>query len=186
MVQVDIFWSYGLASGLTLAAAKQLKKEKSPWDNKYFTGILLWISIFFAPSGMYLLWDFPGWETMFVAKSHESIPAWLVALFGVTNITQAVLGYYVTYTFIQKGKSFAAKMQPVWSHAAMFFILFVGWDGTGFLRFTHTGTSEEFAQGIRYPWVDFFTSPVAYTLYGMGVLLIPTYIMICRRWRSEE
>jgi len=46
MVQVDIFWSYGLASGLTLAAGKQLKKEKNLWVNKYFLSILLWCKLF--------------------------------------------------------------------------------------------------------------------------------------------
>ena len=28
MVQVDVFWTYGLASGLTLAASHKLKNEK--------------------------------------------------------------------------------------------------------------------------------------------------------------
>ena len=182
MVQVDVFWSYGLASGLTLAASKHLKTVKSPWDNQYFVGILLWTAIFFAPSGMYLLWDFPGWETMFVASDHQSIPAWVVAAFGITNITQAIVGYYVTYRFIVTDRPGAAKAQAIWSHAAMFFILFVGWDGTGFSRFTHTGTSEEFHQGIHNPWYEWLLSPVAFTLIGMGVLLIPSYIYLCRKW----
>ena len=73
MVQVDVFWSYGLASGLALAAGKNLKKVEDPWVNKYFLGILIWISVFFAPSGIYLLWNFPGWETMFVAETHRDI-----------------------------------------------------------------------------------------------------------------
>jgi len=183
MVQVDIFWAYGLSSGLTLAAAQGLKKEDHPFINKYFVAILLWIAVMFAPSGMYLLWEFPSWETMFVALNHNSIPGWLVVLFGVTNITQGILGYWITYRLIMQNKMKAARMQTIWSHAAMFFILFVGWDGTGFMRFTHTGTAQEFADGVRYPWTNFFTSPVAITLIVMGVFLIPTYIWLIKKFQ---
>src|SRR4051812_45161832 len=125
MVQVDVFWSYGLASGLTLAAGKRLKKDRNLWVNKYFLGMLLWIAIFFAPSGIYLLWKFPYWETMFLATDHRDIPGWLVVIFSITNITQAVLGYYVTARMIRAGRDFSAKMQAIWSHAAMWLILLV-------------------------------------------------------------
>lgn len=186
MVQVDIFWSYGLASGLTLAASRQLKNETKAFDNKYFTQIMLWIACFFAPSGMYLLWNFPGWETMFVARNHSSIPAWVVALFCITNITQAVLGYYVTYSFIRKGNMGAAKFQTIWSHACMFLVLIVGWDGSGWKRFTYAGTGEDWHNQVALPWTDFFSSPVFYTLLGMGVILIPTYTWLCRKFLGAE
>ncbi len=51
MVQVDAFWSYGLASGLTLAAGEKVRSEKEFWGNKYPVDILLWIGALFAPSG---------------------------------------------------------------------------------------------------------------------------------------
>jgi hypothetical protein len=186
MVQVDVFWSYGLASGLTLAAGKQLRKEKNTWNNKYFLGVLLWISLFFAPSGIYLLWAFPYWETMFVARNHQDIPAWLVTLFAVTNVTQAILGYYVTLAMIKKGSSFGAKLQPIWSHAAMLFVLIVGWDGTGFKRFTYSGTGDDWAQGLSLPMSGFIGSPVFWTLCGMGVLLVPTYFYLIKQWKTES
>ena len=56
MVQVDVFWSYGLSSGLALAASSELKKESSFWRNPYFALSLIWTGLFFAPSGIYLLW----------------------------------------------------------------------------------------------------------------------------------
>lgn len=186
MVQVDVFWSYGLASGLTLAAGEKLRAEKEVWGNKYLVAILLWIAALFAPSGMYLLWNFPSWETMFVAASRDDIPAWLVALFAATNVTQGLLGYAVTAHYIRQGKAGTARMQTVWSHAAMLFILVVGWDGTGWLRFTHTRTAEDFRAGILNPWTDFFGSPVFWTLIGMGVILVPTYAYLCVKWRKEQ
>ena len=185
MVQVDVFWSYGLASGLAIAASEHLKKETKPWTNEYFVGVLLWTALLFAPSGLYLLWAFPYWETMFVARTHTDIPAWLVALFGFTNITQAVLGYWVTWKLLRAGKTFAAKMQPVWSHAAMFFILFVGWDGTGFKRFSYAGTGDEWARGVEYPWTAWFSSPVFYTLLGMTVFFLPTYLGLIYKWTKK-
>ena len=80
MVQVDVFWSYGLASGLALASSKQ--KASHPFRNPGMVWTLLWFGLAFAPSGMYLLWAFPSWETMFVAQGHQHIPPWIVALFA--------------------------------------------------------------------------------------------------------
>ena len=184
MVQVDIFWTYGLASGLALAASHKLKNEKNTWANPYFPVILMWICFLFAPSGGYLLWEFPSWETMFLAKNHESLPGWLVFLFASTNSALGVLGYYVTYRLIRKEKLFLAKFQTIWSHFCMLFILIVGWDGTGFKRFTYTGTYEEFVTGIHYPITNFFSSPVFYTLLVMGLVLIPTYTYLVITWRK--
>lgn len=185
MVQVDVFWSYGLASGLALAAKRQLKEEKSPWVNKYFIATMLWTACVFAPSGAYLLWAFPYWETMFVARTHTSIPAWLTAAFSLTNITQAWLGYYVTYRLIQAGKDRLAAFQTIWSHAAMLFILVIGWDGTGLKRFLYAGTGDEWYAGVPYEWTAWFSSPVFYALLGMAVVFIPSYFFMVVRWNRE-
>lgn len=185
MVQVDVFWSYGLASGLTLAASHKLKNTKETWANPYFPCILVWLCCLFAPSGVYLLWEFPSWETMFVAKNHASLPGWLVFLFASTNSAFGILGYYVTYHFLKRGKIFLAKFQVIWSHFCMLFILFIGWDGTGFKRFTYTGTYEDFVSGVKYPWIHFFTSDVFYTLVVMGMILIPTYVYLVSQWKKS-
>lgn len=184
MVQVDIFWSYGLSAGLALAAGNSLKKETSFWKHPSFALSLLWTATVFAPSGMYLLWAFPGWETMFVARDHSSIPAWLVCLFSLTNITQGVLGFAVTAYFLRQGKKSAAIAQTVWAHAAMLFVLVVGWDGTGYKRFFYAGTGEEWHSGAGYPLSAFFSSPVFYTLLGMGVVFIPSYFGLIKYFKK--
>jgi hypothetical protein len=185
MVQVDVFWSYGLASGLTLAAGQKLKKVPR-WNNPYFLGILLWTTLIFAPSGVYLLWSFPYWETMFVAVNHSSIPAWLVTLFCVTNVTQAILGYLLTRHFILADKPGAAISQTIWSHGAMLFLLVFGWDSTGFKRFTYSGNGEDWVKGVDLPWTQFFTSPVFFALLGMSVFFIPTYFGLIKKFRSTN
>ena len=186
MVQVDVFWSYGLASGLALASRKSLQQAATPWGHPGLLYTLLWFALAFAPSGMYLLWEFPAWETMFVARDHNSIPGWIVVLFAITNIACPILGYYITGSLIQKGSFRAAYLQPVWSHLVMLFILLVGWDGTGLQRFTYSGTGEEFAQGVPYFWTDFFSSPVFYTLLAMGVVLVPSYTMVLLYLRKRD
>ncbi len=180
MVQVDIFWSYGMGAGIALAGAKQIINEKKAWwTTEPFILNLLWLALVFVPSGLYLLWSNPGWETMFVARNHESIPAWLVTLFGLTNVTQGILGYYVTAYFLQKRKPTVAKFQAIWSHAAMVFILVFGWDGSGYRRFFYAGTGEEWHSGVHYDISQFFSSQIFFTLLGLGVFFIPTFTWVC-------
>lgn len=182
MVQVDVFWSYGLASGLAIAARKKIAREPRALENPYFLATLLWIALFFAPSGIYLLWGFPGWETMFLARTHADIPAWLATLFAATNISQGVLGYWVTSSLIRAGRPRAAALQTVWSHLAVAFILVVGWDGSGWRRFTYAGTGDDWANGVVYPVSAFFSSPVFFALLGLGAVLLPTYAWLARRF----
>ena len=184
MVQVDVFWSYGLSAGLALAGNKIIKKSNSWWNNEAFLFTVLWTSIIFAPSGLYLLWTSPGWETMFVAQNFTSIPPWLVAIFAVTNVTQGILGFYVTAQLIRSDRWKAAVWQPIWSHVAMLFILVVGWDGTGFRRFFYAGTGEQWHTGVQFPLSDFFTSPIFYALLVLAVFFVPTYFGLVKKLKS--
>jgi hypothetical protein len=187
MVQVDVFWSYGLSAGLALAGHKAVKKAPNWWNNKPFLFNVLWTACVFGPSGIFLLWSFPGWETMFVATNHLSIPAWLVTIFALTNITQGILGFYVTAHFIRAGKWGAAVAQTVWAHVAMFGILIFGWDGAGYRRFFYAGTGEEWHSGVQYPISAFFSCAVFYGLLGLGVAFLPTYFGLVRHlMRSRD
>lgn len=187
MVQVDVFWSYGLSAGLALAGHKTIEKAQTWWDNPAFLFNVLWTACIFAPSGVFLLWSFPGWETMFVATDHASIPAWLVTLFALTNVTQGVLGFYVTSNFIRHGRWHAAVWQTVWAHLAMVAILIFGWDGTGYRRFLYAGTGVEWKNGVAYEWTQFFSGAVFYSLLALGAIFLPTYIALVkylRHWNA--
>jgi hypothetical protein len=181
MVQVDVFWSYGLASGLALASRRGIVREPRVFESRYFVATLLWIALFFAPSGIYLLWGFPAWETMFLARDHSDIPAWLATLFAATNVSQGALGFWVTARILRSGRARAAVFQAIWSHAAVVFILLFGWDGSGFRRFTYAGTGEDWARGTEYPWVAFFSSPVFHSLIALALALVPTYAWLAQR-----
>ena len=90
MVQVDVFWSYALGAGFAITHAWQLEQERkanrSPFDHSSFRNTILFLACIFVPSGVYLVWAFPSWETMHVGD--RDMPAWLITAFALTNVTQ--------------------------------------------------------------------------------------------------
>jgi len=181
MVQVDIFWSYGLGAGFAACAAEQIKKQEAEGkfrllENSTFARTLIFLGALFAPSGLYLLWQFPGWETMYVAADRDDLPAWLVVLFAITNVTQGILGFWITYLCIRRDRLYAAHLQWVFAYLIMFFILVNGWDGSGYRRF-FTRTVPEWQAGSDELWTTLAAKwavcPVALTLYAMGVIMLP-------------
>jgi len=152
---------------------------------------MLYCALLFAPSGAYLLWAFPDWETMQVARDHASLPAWLVTLFAITNVSQGILGYWVTAKLIRAGRRYAAFLQIGVGYFGMFFILVHGWDGRGYQRFfsadravfqswPHDPSFGD-ALGRAGRWL---TSPVALTLAGMSVIVV-VLLWIMSAWLHE-
>lgn len=179
MVQVDVVWAYAFGSGFAACAARQLEKEETPFNNKWYTFTLLFLSILFAPSGVYLLWQFVQWETMQVARTFTDLPAWLVCGFAVTNITQGILGFYIAYLFIKKKNYYAAHLNWMWAWILFWFILVCGWDCTGYQRFlydasVHNGALWEPGKlmGIHFFW----KSNVWWTLVVMALFFAPMLV----------
>jgi hypothetical protein len=203
MVEVDVFWAYGIGAGFAAAATHQIAMSKdrpadsptSGWkrvvSSPYAFVSALFCALLFAPSGAYLLWAFPDWETMQVAHDHSSLPAWLVALFALTNVSQGILGYWVTATLIRVGRRYAAFCQVAIGYFGMFFILVHGWDGRGYQRFfsanravfeswpANPSPGEAFDRALEWA-----TSPVALTLAGMSVIVI-VLLWIMTAWLRE-
>jgi hypothetical protein len=182
MVQVDIFWSYALGAGFAVTHAWQLEAERkamrSPFDHRSFRNTLLFLSCIFVPSGLYLVWAFPSWETMHVGD--KDMPAWLVTLFGVTNVTQGILGFAVVSWLLARGKPYAAYLQWVLGYFLMFFILVHGWDGTGYIRF-FSYTRDQIPGWTWSTAVEWLTCPVAIALFVMGVPLMPAMLGLMGR-----
>lgn len=187
MVQVDIFWSFAFGAGFAVCAAKQLEDDAKPLESKAFNRCLLWLALFFVPAGVYLLWAFPSWETMQVG-TYATIPAWLVALFTVTNITQGILGFWLTAYYLRQKKTFEAHLMGLIAWFIFWFILVHGWDGTGFKRFFYCPTGWD---GTVTPWVfDTFHwyspifwvfSPVAISLAVIGIIILPFFF----KWQTD-
>ena len=188
MVQVDVFWTYALGAGFAVAAGRRLTREKSEegidaLSSNVFRDTLLFLAILFAPSGVWLLWAFPSWETMHVGD--RDLPVWLVGAFAITNITQGILGYWVAYKLIEKGKAYLGYLQWVAGYFLLWFILIHGWDGTGYQRFF----SETKADLVGWTWAtarEWATCDVALTLYGMGVFIIPAILILMVRWLKQD
>ena len=67
----------------------------------------------------------------------------------------------------------------------MFFILVFGWDGTGYKRF-FSSTPEQLESWTWATASEWLVSDVALTLYGMGVILIPTLVGMVYRWNRQD
>jgi hypothetical protein len=95
MLQPDLFFAYGLSSGMAVAAGKQLKKQESTFANKYFLSLVVWLFAFYVPQVFYLLRRFTGWESMFVIRDFNDVPAWLYGLYPGATLVMAALGFSV-------------------------------------------------------------------------------------------
>lgn len=201
MVQVDVFWSYGLGASMALAAGRQLVARReiagrdssgaarqlpgdpedraSLWRNPFFLKTLLFAALLFGPSGAYLLWSFPDWETMHAGD--RSLAAWLVVAFAVTNVTQAMLGFWVVERLLVRGWRYPAMLQMVAAYLGMFFILVHGWDGEGWQRFFSPDVADY--RSWDGDWAAWFTSDVALTLAVMGAILLPVLFSMLVRWQ---
>ncbi|MGC8756612.1 MAG: hypothetical protein ACP5QW_08835, partial [bacterium] len=116
------------------------------------------------------------------------IPAWLVTLFAITDIIMGVLGFWLSYKFIQKGKTKYAWLQVIIGYVIMLFILTYGWDGTGWQRFLYDASMHGGSLWTpgKYDGIHFLTSHVAYALYGMGIIVGPFLILPVIKWMKEN
>ncbi len=175
MVQVDVIWSYAYGASFAAAATKELAKDREPFGSRYYMLALLFLGIFFAPSGLYLLTAFPAWETMQVAKTAADVHPLLVTLFGVTNVTQGILGFYVGWRYSRRHEYYKAHLNWMIAWVIFWFVLVSGWDTTGYQRFLYDpimNQGEPWQIG-KHNGLQFFTGPVFLTLVTMGAIFLP-------------
>jgi hypothetical protein len=211
MVQVDVFWSFALGAGFASAASRQIQRADKDGDYKlgddpFFVKNLVYLACLFAPSGIYLLWQFTGWETMYFWTGQvttgwyhyeRALPAWLVVLFAITNVTQGILGYWWASVYIRRRRLLAANLLWIAGYFCMFFILVHGWDGHGYVRFftrdlAHWDRMFDPATGaVNHPFGPWMAikwmllAPVAWTLYAMGVIMLPLLFYWIGQWSKS-
>ncbi|XP_070553917.1 uncharacterized protein [Ptychodera flava] len=178
MIEVDIFWSFAMGACFAACASEALKREHSALVNKYFIYCVLYLSLVFAPSGVYLLWGYTGWETMFFFD-RSLHPIW-PCLFACTNVSQGVLGFILVCKLVHNGKEATAHAVWTMSYTCMFAILTLGYD-----RFLYAGTLEEWRAGKKYPLTDFFYCEVFYTLLVMAIFVLPPLFYAMSIWPTD-
>lgn len=199
MVQVDVFWAYGFGASLAVAAGNRLAREKKPLESRYFVWTLLFLALCWSPTGMLLLIRHPSWETMQVAADFSSMNEFLVLGFGITNVTQGVLGFWTGYLLLRSGRYYLANLNWMLGYFGMFFILVYGWDGLGYDRFFYdrdllagapawtpgAGTGDTLASFLAAVG-RFLTSGVAFTLYLDGIYLLPPFAVLMFLWHGQS
>ncbi|KAF9584439.1 hypothetical protein BGW38_006456 [Lunasporangiospora selenospora] len=186
MIEVDVFWSFSFGAIFAAASAGTLKTEERFWSTPSFVYTLLFLSLIFAPSGLYLLWDNPGWESMFVLGDKNEIHAILPTVFAFTNVLLGIIGYYVTYRKIRSNRHeevLPMSHNKYWIHAYTCFCAILG---MGYNRFMYPSDYVAWRAGTEYPLTDFFTSRILYTLLAMGVVLIPAAYIPCYIWFKNQ
>jgi hypothetical protein len=191
MVQIDVFWSFGIGASFATAAKERLASDPAPWtSSKYFRYTVLFQALVFNPMGAYLLWANPGWETMFWMS--RGMPAIVPALFSLSNVALGILGYWTAYRFIRAGRPALAHASWVFGWAVSALVLAVG-----FRRFAYAGTFEDWhgpteawaawrSEPLRdLPLGDFLSSHVFRALMAMAVIFVPAYFLPIARWRRE-
>jgi len=181
MIQVDVFWSFAFGASFAAAAARALQKEENFYSNRFFAYCAFYLGCIFGPSGIYLLWAFPGWESMFMLGGKESIPAILPTIFASTNVLLGLLGFWLAYHFIRRGRMTAAHMAWIVPYTAFAAIL-----GLGYSRFLYAGTHADWAAHRQFHLLDWFTSDVFHALLGMAPIVLPAYMVPVAYWYAEN
>ena len=138
MILVDVFWSFAMGAAFACAASEGIQRSKHIFINKYFIFTVCYLSMIFAPSGIYLLWNHTAWETMFFLD--RSLHGIWPCVFAHTNVLLGVLGFCVCYRMIQAGMAGSAHAVWTTSYTCMFSILTFGYN-----RFLYAGNIPSFS-----------------------------------------
>jgi hypothetical protein len=176
MVQIDIPWTFLIGS--TLAEADQIELGKSPTATQTPSFLLgmAFISLLFNPASMYLVWRYPGWETMYRLDDRH-LSALVPAVFVLVLSVMYTLGYIFGHRWLRGNRRPSLPWVNIIASAALLAFL-----GVSYRRFLFLGSTQEF-NGGNPP--NLLGSSLFRDLCIMALLLAPTYCFINAYFRRR-
>jgi hypothetical protein len=169
MVQIDIPWAFLIGSTLADADHVELRLERSAVKSTSFLAGLAFVTILFNPSGMYLLWRYAGWETMYWLGERD-VTAMVPTLFLAVLSVMYALGFVFGHRKLRQNQRRSLRwINTVVSLAILLFL------AVSYRRFLFVGTYQEFAAGAAPNIVG---NSLFRDLGIMGLLLAPSYLYI--------
>jgi len=187
MVQVDLPGAFAVGQILAWLSRSYLKSVKPRFTHRLMGPVAAYFSIVFAPIGMFLLFGWPGWESMYWWSWIErpSFHPWVAGFYVLFYLAMILIGlgsYMVGHKLIRKRKTAAVA---VLSGAGIVLTLlpFFLWPMTWY----HVGTYAEYHAIPRLTTTMFGTPSFFFAwLIAIGWLSIGT-IFFClwiRRFSS--
>lgn len=187
MLQIDVFWSFAwgamfaaLAHSTLVEHYKSLRAQEKVksrltleeiFVNKIFVQLMIFMSFVFVPSGLYLLWGYPAWESMIWLKDRDSTHPVVPTLFAFINAFMGTLGFYVTARLIESTPSSESeKVHFYWISAYGIFNAILG---MGYNRFIFAGSYGDWVAGRMNTLNEFLQSDVLNTLLTMATFFVP-------------
>eukprot|EP01063_Lacrimia_lanifica_P021033 TRINITY_DN2828_c0_g1_i1.p1 TRINITY_DN2828_c0_g1~~TRINITY_DN2828_c0_g1_i1.p1 ORF type:complete len:280 (+),score=106.15 TRINITY_DN2828_c0_g1_i1:59-898(+) len=186
MIQVDVFWSFALGGSFACFAGDGLAKHASPFENWYFAYTLMFLSMAFAPSGVFLLNLNPAWESMFVYKredlgTHGWKDALIPTVFGWSNVALGVLGFIINWWLLRQGRRQLATYLHITSYMCMFSIL-----GFGYGRFLYPGSEADWHAQKPAHVLDCIGCEIFCALMGLGAFVGPWFYAPWFKWHAQH
>ncbi|MFJ6699530.1 hypothetical protein ACIQM4_26140 [Streptomyces sp. NPDC091272] len=206
MVQADGFFAYATGAALALCvrrsayprhtvhAGRDAEGARPPVHARrdaegarggahHFAVALAYFALLFVPCELWLLWRFPGWETMYAGIT---MTGWPTALFAASLLVLGMLGFTVTRRLVRRGRTRLALVQGAASCSLFVFVMVHGWDGSGYQRFLETDPRVFHRWGeaddvLDHVWLWLGTE-LALTLGIMAVVAGTTGLVIGSRW----
>lgn len=212
-LQAALFWAYAIGATFAVSAARQLQfwrrwtvasgqrgsapealpaamagRIGGPTANPYLCLTVLFAAVLLVPTGLYLMWQNPSWQTMQVAGGHSGLWPGFALLYAAGVVVAALLGFLIAQALVVGGLAYWGYLQTVGGYFLLFATLIHGWDGEGYRRVLTTG-QRQFADWPKDSVVnrvlDFATSGTFLTLVVLGFAVITTMLVTEIGWLAE-
>ncbi|MDJ0344147.1 hypothetical protein QMK19_26395 [Streptomyces sp. H10-C2] len=212
-IQAALFWAYALGATFAVSATRQLQfwrrwtvgsrqreaapealpgvmavRIGGPTANPYLCLTVLFAAVLLVPTGLFLLWQNPSWQTMQVAGGHRGLWPGFVLLYAAGIVVAALLGFLIAQALAVAGIGYWAYLQTVGGYFLVFATLIHGWDGEGYRRFLTT-SQQQFTDWPKDSVVnrvlDFATSGTFLALVVLGFAVITTMLVTEIGWLVE-